>query len=418
MHLADRPTENYVPQSISLGTLKEEKSNRKTFLVGMLLLLTTSVVGGVAMYGYNQRLLPSMDGSFQVDSLSRAQSPSSQTLEPTNADTTNQDIQNPFNGLKIEKNAFDSLKNRPIAIMIDNSPPARSVQENVNRADMVYEGLTEGGYTRFMAIYYTDQSNYRVMPIRSVRMLFLDNLVEYNDILLYHVGGALTPEQPKTDAIGRLIRDKVKSVFYFNGNNWQSFNELYDESCTSNGAIPGYSCKYHFIKTLWDKASAVGYQKEKWEPENKFEWKWKFNESEYTKSSTLANTIKYKFTGLSGFDAEWTYDAAQNKYLRKTAGKIHMDNASKQQLWTNTLVVQKINYKLNVDDKQRVISTSTGQGEAQIFMNGQVFNTVWQKECATCRTRYFNQYTGNEFVFKPGKVWVSITRNEEKIDVK
>ena len=54
-----------------------------------------------------------------------------------------------------------------LAIKIGNSSPERP-QAGLDRADVVYEEIVEGGVTRFLALFLTNQSP-RVGPVRSVR---------------------------------------------------------------------------------------------------------------------------------------------------------------------------------------------------------------------------------------------------------
>lgn len=328
--------------------------------------------------------------------------------------------QNPFNGTAISENDFISLKNRPMAVMIDNSPQGRVNQHNLNKADIIYEALVEGGYTRFMPIYYSDQSDFRVMPVRSTRQVFLDNLTEYNDILIYHVGGANTPNEPRTDAVNRIIRDKIKSIYYYAGNLWKLYNELYDPGCASNPGIPGYSCKYRMTHDLYQKADEAGYQSEQWEKDRVYAWAWNFDQNHYTQSDKEATKINYNFAANRGFDAEWNYDESTRSYLRVIDKKPLIDKATNEQVRTNTIIVQKIKYRLNVDDQQRVIAFTEGNGEAYIFMNGKAYEVEWKKLCNAsdpkqCRTRYYEKSSEKEFVFAPGKIWVSVTRDLEPV---
>src|SRR4030067_1993457 len=46
-------------------------------------------------------------------------------------------------------------KRRPLAVMVENSPDARP-HSGLNRSDIVYEAVAEGGVTRFMPIYLCD----------------------------------------------------------------------------------------------------------------------------------------------------------------------------------------------------------------------------------------------------------------------
>ena len=52
---------------------------------------------------------------------------------------------------------------RPVAVMIDNNESAYP-QSGLDRADLVYEAFVEGGITRFMAVYWSQEAEY-VEPV-------------------------------------------------------------------------------------------------------------------------------------------------------------------------------------------------------------------------------------------------------------
>src|SRR5581483_6241396 len=73
---------------------------------------------------------------------------------------------NPLTGVVYE--TPQPWQNRPVLGMkIGNSAPERP-QSGIDRADLVYEELTEGGETRFLAFFLTNAPD-RVGPVRSCR---------------------------------------------------------------------------------------------------------------------------------------------------------------------------------------------------------------------------------------------------------
>src|SRR5436305_2379329 len=73
---------------------------------------------------------------------------------------------NPLTGLKTYT-PQDWQSRRVLAVKIGNSSAERP-QSGLDRADVVYEELVEGGITRFMALFLTNSVD-RVGPVRSVR---------------------------------------------------------------------------------------------------------------------------------------------------------------------------------------------------------------------------------------------------------
>ena len=101
-----------------------------------------------------------------------------------------------------------SVNQRPVTgIMIENLPAARP-QAGLSQAGVVFEALTEGGITRFLAL-FQDQLPNNVGPIRSVRPYFLDWDLGF-DAPLAHVGGSPQALQEiPTLGVKNLDQDKV-----------------------------------------------------------------------------------------------------------------------------------------------------------------------------------------------------------------
>ncbi len=74
---------------------------------------------------------------------------------------------NPLTGLPVDE---AQLNHRILAIKISNFPRYVRPQAGLGQADMVFEHYSEGGTTRFTAIYYGTDAE-RVGPIRSARLI-------------------------------------------------------------------------------------------------------------------------------------------------------------------------------------------------------------------------------------------------------
>ncbi len=77
-------------------------------------------------------------------------------------------INNPLTGLPVNDPSL--LQRRPLAIKIGNSPDYVRPQSGLTLADVVYEYYIEWGDTRFIAVFYSNDSP-RVGPVRSGRFL-------------------------------------------------------------------------------------------------------------------------------------------------------------------------------------------------------------------------------------------------------
>ena len=108
--------------------------------------------------------------------------------------------QNPLNG---EEQELDyPWGQRPVAVMVNNIM-ANSVQtawpqRGLSDADIIFEMETEGGITRYMAIFRDYDSMPVVGPIRSARDQFVQNMMPYQ-ALYVHDGGSTYAKQMLKD---------------------------------------------------------------------------------------------------------------------------------------------------------------------------------------------------------------------------
>ncbi len=79
-------------------------------------------------------------------------------------------------------------KQRPIAVMINNYKAARP-QSGLTHADIVWEVLAEGGITRLVAIFQSDNTSETIGPIRSIRPYLIEMGEMYNAVLV-HAGAS------------------------------------------------------------------------------------------------------------------------------------------------------------------------------------------------------------------------------------
>ena len=97
----------------------------------------------------------------------------------------------------------EALGNRPIAIMVENSPSARP-QWGLSTPDVVIEGVVEGGITRMMWLYADVNDIPKVGPTRSARHDYVE-LAEGLDAIYVHFGGS-------TYAYNTIKNDKVDDI--------------------------------------------------------------------------------------------------------------------------------------------------------------------------------------------------------------
>lgn len=333
----------------------------------------------------------------------------------------------PLNGAlytKAEREAWE--KRRPLVIMVENSPDARP-HSGINRADIVYEAVAEGGVTRFMPVYYCDaqRSVVTVAPVRSVRMYFIDWASEYGATPLFgHVGGANCSADKlpngnfgpcKTDSRVQAIEQLGKIGWrYAMGNDLDQFSVGAKAYIRNESRLGHPVATEHSVEASTEKLWKVGADRgwtnldpegDAWTDAYKA-WKFKDEAAETERGSIT--TISHDFwQGYKQFDVRWDYDRASNQYKRNTGGEIHKDLETGEQLTTKNVVIQFAKEIGPVDDLKHMLYTTTGEGETLIFQDGQVIKGYWKKANRLGRTTFYTQ-KGQEIAFNPGRIWIAI----------
>jgi hypothetical protein len=103
----------------------------------------------------------------------------------------------PLTGMPVD----EELDHPIVAVRVDNHPRARP-QTGLGQADIVFEVLTEGGITRFVALYHSQLPD-TVGPVRSGRLVDLDLLPAYDP--LFAISGA------RADVLA-VLADRVEVI--------------------------------------------------------------------------------------------------------------------------------------------------------------------------------------------------------------
>lgn len=326
----------------------------------------------------------------------------------------------PINGRMMTKAQKDKwVTRRPLGIMIENHVEARP-QSGLSSADVVYEGVAEGGITRFLAIFYCQDAPF-VGPVRSARVHFMTMLREYGEYPLYgHVGGAnCDPESgsgcangAKADALGLV--QKLGWAAYNDMNQfsvpfpyyWRDYDRLPNRA-TEHTVYTSTAKLWDFAKTKRELTN-VDSDGVAWD--KTFET-WKFiDDADITKRG-MVNTIKLGFwTNLANdFSVVWTYDKTKNTYYRTNGGKSHLDKNTNKPLDAKNIIAVFAKQSPANDgyDGGHILYQLTGEGDALVFQNGKSIKATWKKETPESRMKWYDE-SDKEIPMVKGKVFVEI----------
>lgn len=324
----------------------------------------------------------------------------------------------PLTGIKYGKDQETWWKShRPMAIMIENSAPARP-QSGMNAADITYEAVAEGGITRTMNVFYCQDAGI-VGPVRSARTYFLDWASEYGNNPLYvHVGGANTPGP--ANALGQI-----------GDYGWSQYNDMnqfsigfpifYRDETRQGHEVATEHTMYSVTSKLWNFAaqsrglSNVDKSGKSWDTDFV---PYKFVDAPSTSERPANQIISIPWSG-SDYSVKWTYNLKDNLYYRENGGEKHMDRDTHKQLTSTTVIVlfqTEQDANDGYDQGAHQLFGTTGSGNALIFENGKEIKATWKKATRTDRT-ILTDSSGNEVTFTSGKQWFEVLASGSEVDV-
>lgn len=256
-------------------------------------------------------------------------------------------------------------------------------QSGLSSAGVVYEALSEGGITRYLAVWQADVPK-DIGPVRSMRPIFYDSAMEYGAPTA-HAGGS-------TDGIARIqsgqgFKDIDHSAY---GN---SFRRITTRYAPHNLFLSGSEMLAILKNKGWDKAPTFT------------PWPRKDDNASPTPN---ASAITVDFSTVD-YRASFAYNAGSNSYLRSVAGKPDLDNAADlKQISPKTVIVVYASVAAGTqpNGKPKTDIDITGTGKGIIFQDGIATPMTWTKSGSLARMK-FTDTDGKEVALNRGQSWVS-----------
>ncbi len=300
---------------------------------------------------------------------------------------------NPLTGV-VSYTPQDWQRRPVLAIKVGNSSAERP-QAGLDRADVIYEELVEGGLTRFLALYSTNDSP-RVGPVRSVRTV--DHKIVQPLAPLFAYSGGVAPvvgELRETPGVTDVGADRATGAYRRDGNRKAPYN-LYtstDQLWSGRSGAPPKP-QFNFLNTSEDASSG---------------------------GEEAANEVKIAFAG-NGSPARFVYDGKTGVYERFIGEAPHQVEAAGggTQLAVRNVLVQIVNVSQgSTIDRAGERSSDIhmiGSGSAVLFRGGRAIRGRWERSSVGEPTRFIDS-SGAPLKLAPGATMVELLPQGREIFV-
>lgn len=305
----------------------------------------------------------------------------------------------PLTGEKAPSELPDGLP--ALGIKIDNAAAARP-QAGLERADIVYEELAEGGITRFLAIFHCSEAE-RVGPVRSARLVDPDILTEYAPALLGYSGA------------NREVLKKVRSTkgivdlqFATNGGAYQKVKgrPAPHNIFTSTAQLRALSevSGAPRIGLIFKAASPLPAGKSGASPP-----------ASSPSAPPPGAAVSFSFAGPHA--TRYTYDGIGG-YSRWVGDKPFLGEGTSQLRAANVVVLKVKVSQGSTRDAAGNFSPEisvAGSGEAVVLSGGKAVTARWVRESIGQHLRLVNG--GKDVTLLPGKTWIHLLPSDRPVTI-
>jgi hypothetical protein len=294
--------------------------------------------------------------------------------------------------------APDSISLPAVTCKIDNAPAGRP-QFNLNKTDIVFVEMVEGGLTRLVAT-WNSQPVDKVGPVRSVRPMDADIAAPYGGIFCFSGG------------VPQFVSLLQQTSLYLADETSQQSVKPNSFSRTTERFAP------HNV--VVDMELLQSQHKELGAPKPMFVYSAFLPETESYEPSTASagkttTDVTVKYPGATSF---WKGDGKGN-LLRSQDGKPHEDGASEDQVKAKNVVVLEVEIDSSIVDPKNGVVPRTimiSGGRAWVFEDGKHIEGTWSKSSQTAPIILLDS-KGSPIKLSPGNTWVELMPRTAKITI-
>lgn len=270
----------------------------------------------------------------------------------------------------------DVIAHPSIAVKIDNHELARP-QWELNRTDIVFEELVEGGLTRYVAVWHSDIP-VEVGPVRSIRPMDPDIMTSFGGIAVYSGGQQQFVDMIQASGLQNYAFDyDTTGLFYRSKENVAPHNVIFrsEEAVSRHTDLAAPQAHFTF-------GSAAAFAALGGDPVNKL----------------LVRFSNARFP-------TWDWDAASGSWLRSQEGTVPDTQRGGDRITAKNVVIMRV----NIDESYGAVpkTVMVGSGEAFVASAGSVVKAVWSKESASAPIVVTDE-NGKVIPLTVGNTWIEL----------
>lgn len=281
---------------------------------------------------------------------------------------------------------------RPVAIMINNLKAALP-QRGIGSADAIFEMVTEGGITRFLAVFADRNAIPQVGPVRSARDQHLQFALPLNAIFV-HIGSSVYA----ANLISEYSYQDIDGMYL------GSSSFVFDEIRNKNAHYAQEHCWYTDSGLI-----AAGIEKTGIVPSGANTPLFHFAEAPAAPTEGDAPDISFRFS--PGSPVRLTYDAATGTYLKQAYDAPQIDESTGAQLAFQNVVLLFADVSLKPDGQCTDFALTKGTG--YYCYGGKSRAIHWEKGGPTAALKLLDG-EGGEIAVNPGKSYIAVIGNDQK----
>src|SRR3984957_17926284 len=269
-----------------------------------------------------------------------------------------------------------------LTIKIDNTPQAHP-QYGINKADVVYEEIVEGGITRLAAIFNSNLPT-KVGPVRSVRRTDREIVFPIGGIFAFSGGAQYAVSSIETAPV-KLIDQSTAGAAMFRDPTRPPPHNLFANAVLlmkEGGKVHTPPALFTYVA---QKAPPVG------APVGSF-------------------TVNFN----AGFATAYQWDGKTHDWLRSIFGAPDVTATGVRVAPTNVIVMSVDSFGgVGVEGSYAQL---VGHSPVEIFPDGRLQKGTWFRRNIRLRTAYRNA-AGKVIALRPGQTWVELLATGETVSV-